>query len=194
MFELIHNENNKKAPMSLMREYLECDKIILNASKNTKVIFHHLKENYDMPNRKAGFYNVNTGEDIELKQGQIHESEAIGYDDMNNGWIRYGILPSYEKENKGGKLIKICYVSSTNRDFANKGIKFVEKKYPNEIFDRYDIELISGPVSGSLLIQFDSNKKKIIENKDNWLRSSKNIFFLKKFGILTSDDKWVLFD
>ena len=99
MFELIHNENNKKAPISLMKEYLECDKIILNASKNTKVIFHHLKENYDIPNRKAGFYNVNTGEDIELKQGQIHESEAIGYDDMNNGWIRYGILPSYEKEN-----------------------------------------------------------------------------------------------
>ena len=68
------------------------------------------------------------------------------------------------------------------------------KKYPNEIFDRYDIELVSGPVSGSLLIQLDSDKKKIIENKDNWLHSSKNIFFLKKFGILTPDDKWILFD
>lgn len=66
------------------------DKIIKIASPNKPVTFKLLFENISFD--KRGFYNANSGKDVELKVGETYnDTYDITFQDLDNGWVRYGI-------------------------------------------------------------------------------------------------------
>ena len=162
----------------------EIDSILKIAGCKNKVKFYNLFEEKFGINRIAGFYNVLSGEIIELQDGQTHSDDEFSftYEDFDNGWVRYGIYPIPTNT--------FLYVSTIKREFANKCIKFIENKYPDKIFSKYEIELMTGPNTDSLLITLDSDKKLLREN-NNFIFSSKNIWLLKYFNI---DDIFNIYD
>lgn len=82
--------------------------------------------------RIGGFYNARTGEEKHLKSGEEHNDYGMTYTDMDNGWVRYGIIPSAKR----------AYITVTMDEYIKPTIDYINKKYKDYNVDKIDIEIV----------------------------------------------------
>lgn len=114
-----------------------------------------LEEDLDIKDRIAGIYDYNTNEVKMLDTDEMHN---LSMDDYKNGKIRFGIQPTQ-------KYGKVCYITAIDKGYAYNFMKKVQKLFPNENIDTYNLEFRTED-GEKMFVKMDSSYKQIFENKN----------------------------